>query len=191
MSRPCSCSRFQIQQKLLTLQPSGIAGEAPVRPQHPMAGDQDGDGVVSHCAAYRPGSGRGKPQLPGERTVCGSSTIGDCPAASPIPGVETGFLPDLKAEGEEGDLLLQNTPSAMPGPAGAPDHPDFPGWVLEPCGHNIFGPPAKVRLQRCRLRSAARLRPERGSSCSWSRQTTPFTQVVYQWEGGLARAGKT
>ncbi len=40
----------------------GIAGETPVAAHHPMTGDDDGDGVVSHSATHR--LGRHLPQAP-------------------------------------------------------------------------------------------------------------------------------
>ena len=44
---------LQRQQESFFLHAAGIARQAPVRPHAAVAGDEDGDGVVAHRAAYR------------------------------------------------------------------------------------------------------------------------------------------
>lgn len=43
---------LQLQQLCLFIDSSGIAGEAAVSTDNPVAGDEQGDGVMSHCPAY-------------------------------------------------------------------------------------------------------------------------------------------
>ena len=46
---------FQLQQEPFPFQSSGIAGQTAVCPDDPVAGNQQGDGIMSHCTPYRLG----------------------------------------------------------------------------------------------------------------------------------------
>lgn len=50
-----------MQKPFLSRQTSGIAGQAAVAPDDPMAGDQDGNRVMAHRAAYRLGAANVQP----------------------------------------------------------------------------------------------------------------------------------
>ena len=54
------------EQGLLFIQPSRIAGQAPVGAKDPVAGDQDGDRVMPHRAAYGLGGHMGQAPFCGE-----------------------------------------------------------------------------------------------------------------------------
>ena len=47
---------FQFQQLLFHFQSPGIAGKRTVTPHHPVAGDQDGQGIIPVGQSHRPGS---------------------------------------------------------------------------------------------------------------------------------------
>lgn len=69
------------EQGLLFIQPSRIAGQAPVGAKDPVAGDQDGDRVMPHRAAYGLGGHMGQAPFSGEAlrqtAVCGGLAVGD------------------------------------------------------------------------------------------------------------------
>ena len=72
---------FQIQKRDFSLDTSGITGEAAICPQHSVTGNDDGNGVVSHCAAYGLGGHMGDSALlcdhPGNLPVGYGLSIGD------------------------------------------------------------------------------------------------------------------
>ena len=67
-------SSFQLQKRALLINPSGIAGEAAAFPDNPMAGNDDGNLIVSNSAADRLGGHAGKISL--LRQLCRNLPIG-------------------------------------------------------------------------------------------------------------------
>ena len=72
---------FQIQKRDFSFNPPGITGEAAICSQDSVAGNDDGNGVASHCAAYGLGGHMGKATLlcnhPGNLPVGHGLSIGD------------------------------------------------------------------------------------------------------------------
>src|SRR3954452_18374049 len=52
-SAPLEGDALEPEQGLLALEPPGVAGQAPVRPDHAVAREDDRDRVAIHCAADR------------------------------------------------------------------------------------------------------------------------------------------
>ena len=59
---------------------------------------------MPHRAAYRPGRGRGKSQLPGQGAVCSRGTVGNGLQQLPDPALESGSLRSQRRKGREGEL---------------------------------------------------------------------------------------
>ena len=66
---------FKMKKGFFLLYSTGVAGEFSVSTHDPMAGDQDGNGISSHSAAYR--LGRFAAQLLGKIAVSADFSIGN------------------------------------------------------------------------------------------------------------------
>ena len=77
------------QEPLLFFHPSSVAGEAAAAAHYPVAGDEDGDGVVGHSAPHRLGGHGASPPLGGgffgKAAIGGYLPIGNNQQQPPTP----------------------------------------------------------------------------------------------------------